>query len=275
MSGRRRPLVATLLLVALPCAASQAQDAHKIGLVYEVSVAGLAGLRVEVDARFDGVAYDVESRAYKVGVLQTLTSRYEGHTRAWGRLADASIEPAGGALSVITGEQKRNWRAWYEANGGLAEAHDPPWRPQPNQRISVEQRSGSLDPLSATLAVAVSGDHACDRTMATLDGKRRIDVMLQRIGIETAAQSKVSRSTGPVLVCEARLRRIAGDFGESSRSSDQSEPPTKVWLARLGSSPFRLPARLEAASGWGTVRGHLLTFNERRLTPSERTAMLR
>jgi hypothetical protein len=269
--------LAALFLAALPLATLQAQEPRRVDIAYDITVAGLTGLRVEINAQFDGVTYDVESRTSKVGVLRALTPRYEGYNRAWGRLevGDASLAPAGGVLSVVAGDQKRTWHARYGAGGVLEEMHDPPWHPTPAHAIGDKDRRGSLDPLTAILSVAMAGDAGCERTVASLDGRRRIDVVLRRIGTENPVQAGVPQATGALLVCEARLRRVAGEFGDSSGSSDEGEHPAKPWFAQFGSNQIRYPARFEAGCGLGLVRGRLLHIDERKLTSKEKTAMAR
>ncbi len=38
----------------------------------------------------------------------------------------------------------------------------------------------------------------------------------------------------------------------------------RIWLARLDQSQMRYPAKLEAQTGFGTIRGRILSFRERR-----------
>jgi hypothetical protein len=44
----------------------------------------------------------------------------------------------------------------------------------------------------------------------------------------------------------------------------------KLWLAHLDDTPFRYPVRLEAKTGFGTIRGKMLFFRERPLTDEEK-----
>ena len=47
----------------------------------------------------------------------------------------------------------------------------------------------------------------------------------------------------------------------------------RIWLARLDDTPFRYPVKLEASTGFGTIRGRILTFRERPLTPQNSQAV--
>jgi hypothetical protein len=154
--------------------------------------------------------------------------------------------PVGGTLSAVSGDQKRTWQVHYQPDGALQETHAPPWQPSPRQTVGEMDRRGSLDPLSAILSIGMKGDAACERTVATFDGRRRIDVVLRKIGAE-----------GETLICEARLRPVAGELSDDARSS--LGRPVTLWLARLDSSQIHYPVRLEGQSGLGAVQGRMVS----------------
>ena len=145
----------------------------------------------------------------------------------------------------------------YLAGGFLQETHQPVWKPTPQQAIPDTDRQGSLDPLSAALSVGLAGDAACDKPVRTNDGKRRIDIIFRKIGMEPAA------STG-----------IAGAQGDAPKEAEtERERPIKIWLARFDQSPIRFPGKLEAQTFLATIRGKLLYFRERPLTQEESQAI--
>jgi hypothetical protein len=47
----------------------------------------------------------------------------------------------------------------------------------------------------------------------------------------------------------------------------------RIWLAHLDQTQMRYPAKLEAQTGFGTIRGRILSFRERPMTPDESQAM--
>ena len=64
-------------------------------------------------------------------------------------------------------------------------------------------------------------------------------------------------------ICEVYTKRIAGEFYDAPKEAEsERERPMKLWFARMDSSPFRYPVRLEAQTGFGTIRGKLLYFRE-------------
>src|SRR5438445_464615 len=79
-----------------------------------------------------------------------------------------------------------------------------------------------------------AGDAACDRTIQTNDGKRRIDIMIHKIGMESPAAAGVPTAKGDLLVCQLYTKRISGEFDEAPKEAEmERERPLKIWLARL------------------------------------------
>ncbi|MDI1286491.1 MAG: DUF3108 domain-containing protein [Reyranella sp.] len=271
----RRALIAFALSVGLP-AAALGQDARQVEIGYEITFAGFAGFRIDVTARFDGASYDVESRTFKEGVLKAITMHYDGRNRAWGGFSPQGAQPTAGSLSIVVENKPRTWVAQYGPGGTMSETHNPAWKPPPQHVIPENQRIGSLDPLSAALTVGLAGDAACDRTVQTNDGKRRIDIMIHKIGMESPAAAGVPTAKGDLLVCQLYTKRISGEFDEAPKEAEmERERPLKIWLAHLDNSQARYPVKLEAQTGFGTIRGKLLYFRERPLTPQESQAMRR
>jgi len=251
-----------------------AQDGRQVEIGYEITFAGITGFRVDMTGRFVGSAYDVESHAYKEGVLRALTIRYEGRNRAWGTVTSTGALPSAGSLSLVVGDKTRTWLAQYGPGGLMSQTFTPEWKPQPKEVIPVDQVRASLDPLSAALSAGMSGDAACDKTVPSNDGKRRIDVLLKKIGTETPAKADVPTAKGDLLVCEIYTKRVAGEFDDAPEEAESKrEAPMKLWLGRFDNTPFRYPARLEAKTGFGTIHGRMLFFRDRPLTDEEKTKM--
>ena len=263
----RRAFMAFALFLAGPAAAT-GQDARQVEIGYEVTFAGISGFRIDVTARFNGATYDVETSTFKDGMLRAVTMNYQGRNRAWGGFSTRGAQPASGSLSIVVGDKPRTWLAKYGAGGSVEETHNPPWKPQPSQTIPDKDRVGSLDPLSAALTVGFAGDNACDRTLPVNDGKRRVNVMLHKLRMEPAAASGIPDAQGDVLVCQIYTKRVSGEFDEAPKEAEaERERPITIWLARFDQSQMRYPGRMEAQTGFGTIRGKILWFRERPLTP--------
>ena len=71
-------------------------------------------------------------------------------------------------------------------------------------------------------------------TVPTNDGKRRIDIMIHKIGMESPATAGVPTARGDLLVCQLYTKRVAGEFEDSPKEAEtKREQPMKVWFARF------------------------------------------
>ncbi len=271
-----RKALSGIALCALAPAAAWADDGKLVEGGYEITFAGFSGFRIDFTARFDGASYDVESHAFKNGMLKAVTMNYEGRNRAWGGFSPQGARPVGGSLSLVVGSTPRTWLAQYGAGGTLRETHSPKWEPTPKDAIPEDKKVGSLDPLTAVLVAGMKGDAACDAPAPSNDGLRRVDIMLRKLRMETPAQAGLPEAKGDVLVCELYSKRVAGQFFDAPEEAEsQRDAPMILWLAHFDNTPFRYPAKLEAKTGFGTIRGKLLSFTQRPLTQEEKVAMRR
>jgi hypothetical protein len=253
-----------------------AQNSFEVEIGYAITYLGFTGFRIDFAGRFDGSSYDADSHTFKEGLIKAVTINYEGRNRASGHYGPAGMVPSGGSLSIVVGRDPRTWLAQYAPDGTISEKHTPPWKPLPNQVIPDKDRNGSLDPLNAAISVGMKGPAVCNQTVPSNDGKRRIDVILKKVGTESAATAGVPTARGDLVVCEIYTKRVSGQFDDESQESEgeaKRDAPMKVWFARLGDSPFVYPARLEAKQTIGTIHGDLTYFRERPLTDAEKAAM--
>src|SRR6266404_9308270 len=271
----RRTFLAFALCVGAPTLAA-AQQSRQVEIGYEITFAGITGFRIDATARLNGNAYDVESHTYKEGILRAVSMNYVGRNRGWGTMTPEGPQPRAGSMALVVGDKTRTFLAQYLPDGSVQDTQNPEWKPTPAQSLTAEQRHGALDPMTAALSAVLAGDAACDRTVATFDGRRRIDVILKKAGTESATASGIAGARGDVIICDVHTRRVAGEFYDApSEAESQRDRPMKIWLARLDDSRVRYPAKLEAQTGFGTIRGKTLFFRERSLTAPEIAAMPR
>jgi len=258
-------------VLALCCAAPSAfaQTTRQIQAGYEITFVGMTGFRIDFTAKYAGNRYDIESHVYKEGVLKALTMQYEGRNRALGGFLPQGMQPSNGSLSLMVGGEPRTWLAQYGPGGLTNQTFNTEWRPQPQQAIPQDKVVTSLDPLSAAISVGAAGDAACDRTVPSNDGKRRIDIILKRIGTESPQTAAIPETPGmpqirgDLLVCDIYTKRIAGEFYDAPQEAETDrERPMRVWLAHMDDTPLRYPVKLEAKTFFGTIRGRTLYFRD-------------
>ncbi len=121
--------------------------------------------------------------------------------------------------------------------------------------VTAANRRGIVDPASALVMPVRAGAGAldpanCDRTLPLFDGATRFDVVLSYA--ETREVQKPGYA-GPVLVCSARYRAIAGHrpdrpgvkFMEDNREMS-------VWLAPVEGTRVLVPLRISVLTEIGT-----------------------
>jgi hypothetical protein len=254
-----------LAVLALCCAAPSAfaQTTRQIQAGYEITFVGMSGFRIDFTAKYAGNRYDIESHVYKDGILKTLTMQYEGRNRALGGFLPQGMQPSNGSLSLMIGGQPRTWLAQYGPGGMTSQTFNPEWKPTPKQVIPEDKAVASLDPLSAAISVGAAGDAACDRTVPSNDGKRRIDIILKKVGTESPQTAGVPQAKGDLLVCDIYTKRVAGEFpDEQEEAETDAQRPMRVWLAHMDDTPLRYPVKLEAKTFFGTIRGRMLFFRD-------------
>ena len=163
------------------------------------------------------------------------------------------------------------------APGGLLqETHNPDWKPTPQQTIPRGQAPGlarsavgrDLGRLGRRRGVrphrAVQRRQAAHRRHPEEDRHR------------VAAAAGRAAAKGDLLVCDIYTKRVAGEFDDAPKEAEtERERPMRIWLARMDDTQFRYPVKLEASTCFATIRGRLLSFRERPLTPAEAEAIRR
>ena len=262
-------------MLAAPAVAPPRTPARSTSPTRSLSPA-FSGFRIDVTARFNGANYDVETSTFKEGMLKAVTMNYVGRNRAWGGFSTQGAQPTAGSLSISVDGKPRTWLAQYGAAGFLQEATIRSGSRRRSRRSATptaRTRSTHCRRRSASASPAMP---PATRPCAANDGKRRIDMLFRKIGMEPAAATGIPGAIGDVLVCEIYTKRVAGEFDEAPKEAEtERERPIKIWLARFDNTQIRYPGKLEAQTLFATIRGRVLSFRERPLTPAEAEAMRR
>ena len=112
--------------------------------------------------------------------------------------------------------------------------------------------------------------------MTTIDRFRAAMRELPLIAILRGLRPEEAPAIGDVLVCEIYTKRVSGEFDDAPKEAEtERERPIKMWFARFDNTQIRYPGKLEARTLFATIRGRLLSFRERPLTPQEIQSMHR
>ena len=138
-------------------------------------------------------------------------------------------------------------------------------KPHPSKEkrppVPVEMKRGSLDPLSAVLALGMSAnaDNGCNGTEQVFDGRRRYDIVLEN---SRTIQYKGPRTSRDTYVCDFRFIRKGG-YREKAKK--WKGIVGKVWIQRVADELPMLPVRMEIKTSYGTGYIHMLSAKDRNI----------
>lgn len=172
----------------------------------------------------------------------------------------------------VWGHKLKVTRLKFAPDGEARAEFEPPSGVVPaSEEVTLEQRRGALDPVTALLQMLahLAVERDCNVEVPVFDGKRRFDV----VGTEGADADRAGEEIdsgeygvfkGKARICNAGFRMVSGQWTDRQKSgfwkkSDKEDgrEPFRVWLAKLSPELPELPVMLESASIWGRIVIHL------------------
>lgn len=237
-------------LAAVPAAAETIQIGYSVRLV-GLSL-GSAGLAATIDRN----AYKVEVSAKLSGVAAAV-SQAQGAAQASGEVARGRLLPSAYATTSSNSKETRTVRMALNAGDVRAVEIMPPLPEHPDRvPVTSSHTRGVLDPLSALVMPATTdgpliGPPACARSIPVYDGYTRFDVALRFVGVRQVSSAGYS---GPVVVCAARYRPIAGHRPDRPGTKFMvNNKNMEVWLMPLEEARALAPYKISVATMVGAV----------------------
>lgn len=251
--------LAGVIAVAASGAASGARAAERGVLDYKVYFGGFAAVALEIDLARTARHYRISTMVRTLGVINKL---FPWTMRAYsrGRLAGAEIRPeAAGHTSAWRGHE-RIVEILYRDGRPTVERVVP--APDRDERAPVpdEDVGGTTDLAGAvlSLSLAIEAGRGCAGRVRVFDGRRRYDLVAERIGIEAVRRFGRAGYVPRALKCRVTLERRSGfrkpgDHGKSGLGkrdeSDADRRAGTVWFAPP-CRPFRCASRSRPSGGW-------------------------
>ncbi|WP_407518992.1 DUF3108 domain-containing protein [Methylobacterium oryzisoli] len=241
-----------------PAAAARARGGASANVTvdYGIILAGVPIGTAKVVGSLDGPRYRMDVSARLTGLAGAITGGY-GSGRASGQVAPTGRpQPGTFAISSHSSSASITVRMALTRGNVVASEIAPPLLVDP-ERVPVNEtnKRGIIDPVSALLMPAqgrgsLTDPENCNRVIPVFDGATRFDVVLS-YG-ETRQVDKPGYA-GPVLVCNARYRPIAGhrpDRPGVKFMEDNTD--MSVWLAPVEGARVLLPLRIAVRTMLGT-----------------------
>ncbi len=249
-------------------AASGASAAERGVIDYKVYFGGFAAIALEIDLARTARHYRISTTVRTLGVIDML---FPWTMRAYsrGRLEGAELRPeAAGHTSAWRGQQ-RIVEILYRDGRATVERVVP--APDRDERAPVpdEDVGGTIDLAGAVLSMslAIEAGHGCAGRVRVFDGRRRYDLVAERIGIEAVRRFGRAGYVPRALKCRVTMERRSGfrksgDYGKSDMDgrdgSDADRRAGTVWFAPPGAGMPPVPVSIEVETKWGLVIAHLL-----------------
>ncbi|MER2520623.1 MAG: DUF3108 domain-containing protein [Bdellovibrionales bacterium] len=256
-------------------AVSRIPQLKPIRLAYEVYVGGthLIGADIRFSATKGGYTSRIEGRT--LGIWHRFFP-WNTTLEAVGRIRGDELVPIGFESRDVWGHKLKVTRLKFAPDGEARAEFEPPAGVVPaSEEVTLDQRRGALDPVTALLQMLahLAVEHDCNIEVPVFDGKRRFDVM----GADASGAEKVEEDIdagdygvfkGKARVCQAGFRMVSGQWTDRQKSgfwkksdTQQGREPFRVWLASIDPGLPELPVRLESNSIWGRIVIHLTGWN--------------
>lgn len=228
--------------------------AAQLEAVYDISLAGFSVGTADVKSRFDGSAYEINLQARLTGFAGLLMSG-RGAASASGSVAGARVVPRAFAVNSRSSRASRTVRMGLRSGAIAAVEIEPPLQEHADAvPVQRQHKQGVVDPVSAflmpaTVRGALTDPRNCERTIPVFDGASRFDIVLSYGGTREIDKPGY---TGPVIVCNARFRAIAGHRpGREAVRFMEENRDMNVWLAPFEANRTLLPMRVEVRTQIG------------------------
>ncbi len=248
--------LAAAIAIATPAAATAGRGV----LYYKVYFGGFAAASLEIDRERTANDYRITTKLRTLGVIDQLFP-WTLRSYSRGRLAGAEPRPAAAGQNSDWRGRVRRVDIRYADGRPIVERLAPAAEPDDRTPVADDDLRGTVDLAGAILALSLDAEEGreCARLVPVFDGRRRYDLIAERIGVETIRRFGRPGLEPRALKCRVSMVRHAG-FRRIGRrgGSDAKRRSATVWLAPTGAGMPPLPMRVEIDTRWGLIIAHLM-----------------
>ena len=238
---------------------------------------------VDLTTKLDNGSYQMESRARTLGLADMVV---KGHatTTVEGELSGTIIKPAR-FLSTYGGRWgDRRAEMEFDDQGPTKVTAIPSYDQDQRKQVPMDQRAGTIDPLSAALfsVTFASSGKMCEGAVRVFDGRRRYDLTLEYLGEDELRGRADMAYQGKATKCRVHQDRITGFWegeiaqpGAMRRSAKprikRGDTPATVWIGSFeapdGGAPILMPVKVQIDTDWGHMLAHMTRVDMKPLEP--------
>jgi hypothetical protein len=260
----RRCLLSAALAAFALCGATsvaRAEAVPQLALDYHVFAGGLHVLSYEAVVGLDPGAYKANVRARTNGWIDRLF-KFSLEAEVAGVTGAAGLMPKSFRVANRWHENPERWVEITYPEGAAPETRaEPPAAEDDRDPVPEALRLGTLDPISAVLAVVseVAESGRCELEVPIFDGRRRYNLLTRHLGETELKPSDVAPFGGPATRCGIAFEMLGGAWKKKSRRwKDAGRPEIEVFVARVLPGVPLVPVRVHAKNNFGALRIHLI-----------------
>lgn len=259
-----RCLLPTALAVAVlwgATAAARAEAVPQLALDYQVFAGGLHVLSYEAVVSLNTGTYKASVQARTNGFVDSLF-KFSLEAEVAGVEGAAGPMPRSFHVANRWRENPERWVKITYTEGSIPKAEaDPPAAGDDRDPVSKDLLRGTLDPISAVLAVVakVAQSGRCEAEVSIYDGRRRYDLTTQHLGEIELKTSDIAPFGGLAVRCGLAFELLGGGWKKKSkRWKEAGRPEVEVFLVQVLPNAPPLPVRVHAKNNFGALRIHLV-----------------
>jgi hypothetical protein len=206
---------------------------------------------ITLSAQFADDRYIADTHLRAAG-LAALFTDFDIRAQVSGQMDSAGPRPSTYSHVERTGSKVRAVAMSFDGDIAAASA-SPPFGSLGDPAASAEQRTGTIDPMSAVFflsTIHATDLSVCSGRIPVFDGKARYDLRLENNGLE---QVRTAAWRGDAVVCQVWYEPIAGYDPEDYPSDEELTHPLTIWLAPFNAGRLHVPVRIHTRAGYGGV----------------------
>ncbi len=264
-----------LMLTVLPCAFARAVPQPQqipalpaIVTTYDIYVGGIHLVTADILFQEQTKKYHTWVKAHTYGFWQKALP-WNTLLETDGRIVKDQFLPQEFYTRDVWKTKPKVTKLHFDAKGNVAPEFDPPSHEEGREVVTLDQRRGSLDPVTALLQMMAHAaiQKNCAVTVSVFDGKRLFDITGSEGGAEDIDEEDYGVYKGPARVCNADFKMIAGEWQDrkparfwQKNDKEMGRDPFHIWLAPVSPDLPEMPVRLETGSVFGLIMIHLSSW---------------
>lgn len=243
------------MIFAAPAGAFTSGDRYEVD--FDVTAGGRIA-HLTLAFAMVGQNYQFASRQESAGMLDWLVS-WRSQTEATGYFRGADPVPTSYRVDGTFRGDPRKVELIFEDGRVVRMDTVPEARDDDREEVPPALREGAVDPVSALVYAlrSVNETGKCDARVKVFDGRQRYDIVFTDKGTTAVPRHYASNFEGAARACEFEWIPIAGRKRNPSVRMSGDQRSGTVYLAPVAGGAVVAPVRIEFASWFGTIVGHL------------------